>query len=278
MVELKNVFFDYGKQKTVFRDLSLQLENGHVYGLLGSNGAGKSTLLKLISGLVFAKTGTCKVDEHTCQNREVAFLQELFLLPEEIHTPNLSIKDYINVYAPFYPNFSKIQFKGYLDEFQLADNEMFKDMSLGQKKKALIGFALATNTKVLLLDEPTNGLDIPSKSQFRKIIASVATVDRIIIISTHQVRDLVTLIDKVIILNDSQVLLNATIEKISEKLCFKNVPSINVNDNILYSEQSLKGFSVVSKNTDIENSKVDLEQLFNASLAKSEEIKQIFSN
>ena len=277
MIQIKNLSFDYGKRKPVFRKLNLTLKEGNVYGLLGRNGAGKSSLLRNMSGLLFPTSGTCIVNGHNAQDRLPVFLQDLYFLPEEFHTPPVKIKEFVDIYAPFYPKFSLKQFLEYLEEFQLSDNEKFTELSLGQKKKALIGFALSTNTKVLLMDEPTNGLDIPSKSQFRKIIASVATDERIIFISTHQVRDLESLIDPIIILDNSEVLLNATTEEITEKLCFKTVSTVTEHDMVLYSEHSLRGFSIVTQNVDNEHSKADLELLFNATLTSQLQIKQLFN-
>ena len=277
MIQIKNLSFDYGKRKPVFRKLNLTLKEGNVYGLLGRNGAGKSSLLRNMAGLLFPTSGTCIVNGHNAQDRLPVFLQDLYFLPEEFHTPPVKIKEFVDIYAPFYPKFSLKQFLEYLEEFQLSDNEKFTELSLGQKKKALIGFALSTNTKVLLMDEPTNGLDIPSKSQFRKIIASVATDERIIVISTHQVRDLESLIDPIIILDNSEVLLNATTEEITEKLCFKTVSTVTEHDMVLYSEHSLRGFSIVTQNVDNEHSKADLELLFNATLTSQLQIKQLFN-
>lgn len=277
MIQIKNLSFDYGKRKSVFRNLNLTLTEGNVYGLLGRNGAGKSSLLRNMAGLLFPTQGTCIVNGHNAQDRLPVFLQDLYFLPEEFHTPPVKIKEFVDIYAPFYPKFSRKQFLEYLEEFQLSDNEKFTELSLGQKKKALIGFALSTNTEVLLMDEPTNGLDIPSKSQFRKIIASVATEERIIVISTHQVRDLESLIDPIIILDNSEVLLNATTEEIAEKLCFKNVMTVTDHENVFYSEHSLRGFSIVTENKDNEVSKTDLELLFNATLTNQLRIKQLFN-
>jgi ABC-2 type transport system ATP-binding protein len=230
-----------------------------------------------MAGLLFPTAGTCVVNGYNAQDRLPSFLQDLYFLPEEFHTPPVKIREFVEIYAPFYPKFSRKQFLEYLEEFQLSDNEKFTELSLGQKKKALIGFALSTNTKVLLMDEPTNGLDIPSKSQFRKIIANVATEERIIVISTHQVRDLESLIDPIIILDNSEVLLNASTQKIAEKLCFKNVSTVTNHEAVLYSEHSIRGFSIVTQNTDNEDSKADLELLFNATLTNQAQIKELFN-
>jgi len=277
MIQIENLSFDYGIRKLVFRSLNLTLTEGNVYGLLGRNGAGKSSLLRNIAGLLFPTQGICVVNGYNTQDRLPEFLQDIYFLPEEFHTPSVKIKAFVDIYAPFYPKFSRKQFLEYLEEFQLSDKEKFTELSLGQKKKALIGFALSTNTKVLLMDEPTNGLDIPSKSQFRKIIASVATEERVIVISTHQVRDLESLIDPIIILDNSEVLLNATTEEITEKLCFKTVSTVTDHDKVLYSEHSLRGFSIVTQNTVHEHSKADLELLFNATLTNHSQIKQLFT-
>jgi ABC-2 type transport system ATP-binding protein len=276
MINIKNLSFNYGKRKQIFRNLNLNLSEGNVYGLLGKNGAGKSSLLKNMAGLLFPSEGSCTVNGFDAQERLPSFLQELYFLPEEFYTPSIKIKDFVKTYAPFYPNFSLKQFLEYLEEFKISDDEKFNELSLGQKKKALIGFGLATNTKILIMDEPTNGLDIPSKSQFRKIIASVVTDERIIVISTHQVRDLDSLIDPIIILDESEVILHATTEEIADKLAFKTVSIVTDHDNVLYAEHSIRGFSVVMPKTGHDSNKVDLELLFNAAIAKREVIKEIF--
>ena len=94
------------------------------------------------------------------------------------------------------------------------------ELSMGQKKKAFMCFALATNTSLLVMDEPSNGLDIPSKSQFRKVIASGMTDEKSVIISTHQVRDIDSLLDHVVIIDGTLVLLNASVKTICDKVYF----------------------------------------------------------
>jgi ABC-2 type transport system ATP-binding protein len=277
MIQIENLTFGYGKKKPVFQNLDLILLPGNVYGLLGRNGAGKSSLLKNIAGLLFPNEGKCIVNEQITKERNPVFLQELFFLQEEFHSPTITIKEFSKIYGAFYPNFSKKQFDGYLAEFELLETDNFKDLSFGQKKKAMISFALATNSKVLLLDEPSNGLDIPSKAQFRRVIASAITEEKIILISTHQVRDLQALIDPIIILDESEIMLNASFTEITKKLCFKTASILNDETEILYSEKSLKGYSIISENTSNEESKLDLELLFNGVLANGAKIKQIFT-
>ena len=277
MIQIENLSFAYKKDKPVFQNLNLTFKEGNIYGLLGKNGSGKSSLLRIIAGLLFPNEGKCTVNGYKSGNRLPTFLQELYFLQEEFHAPAVRIGEFLSIYVPFYPNFSKKQFESYLKEFQLADNEKFTELSLGQKKKALIAFALATNTKILLMDEPTNGLDIPSKSQFRKIIASVASEDRIIVISTHQVRDLESLIDPIIILDNTGLVLDASMEQITNGLCFKSVAKINETEKVVYSESSLKGHSIIVENIENEPSKADLELLFNATMANQKLLKDLFA-
>jgi ABC-2 type transport system ATP-binding protein len=277
MIEVKNLSFGYNKKKLLYKNLSLTLTPGCIYGLLGKNGAGKSTLLKNLIGLLFPTSGSITVNNFSPKKRLPSFLETIYLIPEEVHVPSLTIQQYKNLFAPFYPNFDSDKFFSYLEQLDVKDQGKLNTLSFGQQKKFIIAFALACNTKVLLLDEPTNGLDIPSKIRFRKLISSVFDEDRMIFISTHQIRDLDNLIDRVIIVDNGELLLHASIASIAEKLCFKTVNELTDIDKVLYAEDSLKGFSVVAENKNGEDSKVNLEQLFNAVTENPEAAKAIFT-
>src|SRR6478735_7315178 len=180
MVSIQNLHFSY-KKKKVFDGLNLELKPGHIYGLLGKNGMGKSTLLRNMAGLLFPKEGVVRVNEFNPAERQPQFLQGVYMIPEEFHLPNISIESFLDGYAPFYPQFNYQQFQQYLHIFDIPRDSTLQHMSYGQKKKVLISFALASNAKLLLMDEPTNGLDIMSKSQFRKILAQALDEERCII-------------------------------------------------------------------------------------------------
>jgi len=278
MIEIQNLSFGYNKKKLLYKDLSLTLTPGSIYGLLGKNGAGKSTLLKNLTGLLFPTSGSITVNSFSPKKRLPSFLEMIYLIPEEVYVPSLTIHQYKNLFAPFYPHFDSEKFFSYLEQLDVKEQGKLNTLSFGQQKKFIIAFALACNTKILLLDEPTNGLDIPSKIRFRKLISSVFTEDRMIFISTHQIRDLDNLIDRVIIVDNGELLLHASIATIGEKLCFKNVAELTGIDNVLYSEDSLKGFAVVAENKHGEESKVNLEQLFNAVTENPQMAKAIFKN
>lgn len=277
MVALQNIHFGYGKGKALFSGLNLELKAGNVYGLLGKNGAGKTSLLRIIGGLLFPHEGQCLVGAHIAAQRNVDFLREVFFIPEEFDLPNISIRKYIKANAPFYPRFDDEQFDRYLAEFELGDHLKLTELSHGQKKKVFTGFALSTNVSLLIMDEPTNGLDIPSKAQFRRLIASALNENRTVIISTHQVRDLDTLIDPIIILDQRNILLHASLERIGEKLYFGTVNSADeIGETALYSEPSVRGISFVRPADGQLTNKVDLELLFNAALQEPQRLAKLF--
>ena len=184
MIHMKDITFHYAKNP-LFSKLDLEIPRGNIYGLLGMNGAGKTTLLKLISGQLFRTEGKAEVMGFDPQQRNPEMLADMFYLPEEFYLQKISMEEFLKIYTPFYPKFNKTELDSYLNIFGIDTSKKLSDLSFGQKKKFLLSFGLASNTSLLILDEPTNGLDIPSKSQFRRIVASALTDDRTFIISTH---------------------------------------------------------------------------------------------
>lgn len=278
MIEITNLSFGYNKKKLLYKNLTLSLKAGSIYGLLGKNGAGKSTLLKNLIGLLFPTNGGILVNGFSPKRRLPSFLETIYFIPEEVYVPSLTIDRYINLFAPFYPKFNKENMIRHLEELDVKTADKLNTLSFGQQKKFIIAFGLACNTKVLLLDEPTNGLDIPSKKRFRKLIAAEMNDDRMIFISTHQIRDLDNLIDRVVIVDEGALLLNASVATIAEKLLFTTVDEMPTGVKILYAEESLLGISVVTENKNIIESKVNLEHLFSAVTENPEMISQIFNN
>jgi ABC-2 type transport system ATP-binding protein len=275
MIEINDLNFGYSKQRLLFKNLSMQLKAGHIYGLLGKNGAGKSTLLKNLAGLVYADGGKITVMGHDPGKRQPSLLRQICFIPEEFYLPSVKIDAYVKANAAFYPDFDHSYLNELLTEFDIPVGQKLINMSYGQKKKLIIAFGLATQAKLIIMDEPTNGLDIPSKAQFRKIMAAALTEDRCIIISTHQVRDLDNLIDTVIMLDESKVALMASVEEITHKICFKKIKELD--DTVIYSEPSLSGYNAVIPNYHDEDSKLDIELLFNAVLAEKTKLRTVFN-
>ena len=265
MIEVSNISFKYAGQKDlVFDDFSLTLKQDNIYGLLGKNGTGKSTLLYLISGLLRPAKGSVCFDGVETRKRLPETLQEIFIVPEEFDLPTMSLEEYVKINEPFYPRFSREVLEACLKDFELTTDLKLNALSMGQKKKVFMSFALAAGTKVLLMDEPTNGLDIPSKSQFRKVVAQYMSEDRTLIISTHQVHDVESLLDHILILSPQKLLLDATVADIQEKYTFE-YRTPNEMDDVLYAEPSLQGNAVIApRKADSPETQVNLELLFNA--------------
>ncbi|WP_242923803.1 ABC transporter ATP-binding protein [Pontibacter liquoris] len=278
MIKLSDIHFRYKKKKPLFDNLNLTLQPGFIYGLLGKNGAGKSSLLKHISGLLYPDSGHCNVFGYEASARKPEMLQDVYLIPEEFNLPPLSMASFVKISAVFYPKFSHNQLQAYLAEFELDEAARLSTLSYGQKKKFLIAFGLATNARVLLMDEPTNGLDIPSKSQFRKIMAAALDEDKIIIISTHQVRDLENLIDNVVVLESGQIIFNHNIAEISEKLAFEHNLAGIPTDEVLYAEEMQGRKAGIVKNLAGQDSRIDLELLFNGIVKNAASINDHFAN
>lgn len=266
MIEIKNISYKYaGAKQYVFNDFNLSIKENRIYGLLGKNGTGKSTLLYLISGMLRKKSGTVTIDGIEADKGNPDILSDIFFVPEEFELPAMSLDTYVKMNQPFYPNFSREILNRCLLDFELPLSLNLKELSMGQKKKVYMCFALAANTRLLLMDEPTNGMDIPSKSLFRKVVANNMNEDRTIIISTHQVHDVEQLLDHIIILEQSEVLLDSSVQDICSNYSFEcRMPGENTDD-IIYAEPSLQGNNVIARQKDgTEDTKLNLELLFNA--------------
>ena len=271
MIDIKDLKYKYaGSRRYVFSDFNLSMESNNIYGLLGKNGMGTSTLLYLISGLLRRNGGTISINGLDTINNRAEMLSEIFLVPEEFDLLPMSLEAYVRMNKPFYPNFSREVLESCLRDFELTPDINLKELSMGQKKKVYMSFALAANTKLLLMDEPTNGLDIPSKSQFRRVIANNMDEGRTMIISTHQVHDVESLLDHILILDHSELLLNASVSDICSKYSFGYRQVGEPTDDVLYAEPSVQGSAVITrKQTEEEETQLNLELLFDAVTQKA---------
>ena len=271
MIEVQNITFSYSSKGTpVFDNFCLQLEQNKVYGLLGENGTGKSTLLYLMMGLLRPNKGHITVEKVDVSRRKRTTLQQMYIVPEEFDLPQMRFTDYVETYRPFYPAFSDDILQRCTEEFHLPLNARLDQLSMGDKKKALMSFALATNVPYLLMDEPTNGLDVPSKKLFRKVIATTMTEERTLIIATHQLHDVEALLDHVLILQRSQLLLNASVAELCEKYTFDVRPDDALTDEVLYTERTPQGNATLSlRQPNDEETPLNLELLFNAVTSKN---------
>lgn len=263
MLNVNNVTFAYSRKNIpVINGVSLEVKPGSIYGLLGKNGVGKSTLLYLMAGLLVPHKGYVKMNEVNTCLRTPSILSDIFIMPEEVYLPAMSMKDYVRINAPFYPRFSQEEMESNLDKFDINRDMNLGELSMGQKKKVFISFALACNTSLLLMDEPTNGLDIPGKETFRSLIAGSMNEERTIIISTHQVHDVDRLLDHVIIMNESKVVFTRGIDEIISRLKFTLTDSQEVIKKAFYTKPTLGGTAVIIPNEDGMDTEMDIEMFF----------------
>ena len=275
MIEIANLKFRYNQRTTVFDSLSLSIPSGEIVGLLGRNGTGKSTLLHLLAGLLDASAGTITIEGKPIEHHGAELYSNLMIVPEEFKLPALTLDRFARVTAPFYPNFDEARFADCCSRFEVKPTERLDRMSMGQRKKGYLAFALACNTPVLLLDEPTNGLDIPARQALRQMLAEQINDERTIIISTHAARDIENLVDRLVILEERRMVLNESIATLSTLFGVGIVPA---GVEALYVEPSVAGNRGVWVAERDEESRMDLELMFNAATQATREVVAVIAN
>ena len=277
MLEATNVNFSYGSEP-LFIDTDLTLTPGHIYGLLGLNGAGKSTLLKLMSGLLFPNSGRIDARGFDPAKRTPQFLASVFLLPEELNVQGVTGKEFIAVRSPFYPDFDGTRMQRYLEEFEVPVDRKLTALSHGQQKKFLLAFGLACKTSLVFLDEPTNGLDIPSKGLFRRLVAEAIGEEQTIVVSTHQVGDVESLVDRIVIVHEGRVLLNQPVSELSGNLRFSvSGQRPEAGDGLIYTERTVGGYASVWNDGGGSDGALDLELMFKAVIANPTTCDALFA-
>ncbi len=274
MIEFTNLTVGYRKRHPVLKKLNGSFAEHSVHGLLGANGVGKTTMLKAVCGLLVPYAGSVLIDGRASQRRLPSMLRELFLVPEEFDLPAVTLSAYAQMTSPFYPRFSREAFLENCRSMEVDASVNLDSMSMGQRKKSYIAFALACNTPYLIMDEPTNGLDIPAKSVLKRLLAAQAAAGTTIIISTHQVADLEKLVDSVTIMDNNGIILSAATRDLEEMLYFGPVAA---DADCLYKEEMLAGLMGVAENTAGAETSVDLTLLFNAAVRNRQRLTEIMN-
>lgn len=267
MIEIDQLGFGYHRSR-LFDGLDARMDKPGIHGLFGRNGTGKSTLLKLLSGLLAPNQGRLRVLGCDPRKRQPGFLERLYFLPEEFHLPNLRPDQLGRRLGRFYPRFDALHFSRYLDAFKVPTRQRFETMSLGQKKKATVAFALATMTPLLLLDEPTNGMDIESRMRFRELLAGPEQDGRLMLISTHQAHDLEALLEHIWFIDEGRLLLSADMSLLGQALrvgVAAGEEHLPPEEDLLYKESvGLQWAWVARQQSDAPAAEVQLELLYKA--------------
>jgi ABC-2 type transport system ATP-binding protein len=273
MISIDSLDFGYGS-KPLFGGLSLKLEPGRAYGLLGLNGAGKTSLLKLVAGALFPRSGAIAAFGRDPARREAAFLADTIFVAEDPWVPAVKASAYLSRYMAFRPAFDRARFDELRRDFAIEEDKALSKLSYGQRKKFALAAAFASGARTLLLDEPTNGLDIPSKIQLRKALAEAVSEERIIVVSTHQVRDLENLIDPVLILDSGRLAFGLEAADIAARLRSARAPSLE-GLGVVHAERDALGWSALvaagegaEPGGSADLRAADLELVFNAALAE----------
>lgn len=273
MITIENTSYGYKSNPLIFNNISLEIGNG-IYGLLGENGVGKTTLMHLICGLLFPKNGKCSIDGRNTAERQSEGLARYFFLPEELQMPTESIASFAARHSVFYPHFNQEEFKLNLEELKINRKQKLSSVSYGQQKKAMLAYAFALHTPYTLLDEPTNGLDITSRQALKRIISRSMDDESTLLISTHQAHDFENLLDHLIILGKGEILLNRSLDEISNRLLFARTDILP--EESIYSEENLSGYFSIIPNEDGEENTPDIELLYKAVLQQPEKIQSMF--
>lgn len=277
MIKINNASFGYQRSKTLFEGLNLEIPRGHIIGLLGRNGEGKSTLMKLMLGQLLPRTGEVTLFGYPSRKRTIEALGQVYILAEEVTLPRTTVRAYFDMIAPLYPTYDSDLADRLLAEFELRWGYKLHNLSLGQRKKVCIALALSLRTPLLLLDEPTNGLDIPSKSIFRRMLAGSISPDQTIIISTHQVRDLEQLIDRLLLLDGNRIVCHEAIEDLEQIFSFGAVEP-GREAGLIYCERSIGGdYGVWSGVDQTGEGTFSMELFFNAMIGAREPMQRALS-
>lgn len=214
-IKLEHVSKKYGRH-TAVNDVSITLSSGRIYGLIGPNGSGKSTTLKMMAGLLFPTSGFVKVDEEQVTRemvRQTAYLTEL-----DMFYPHFTVKDMVNFYQSQFPDFHTEQVYKLLNEMQLNPEKKIKKLSKGNRGRLKIVLALARRADVILLDEPFSGLDpMVRDSIVNSLVSYIDFEQQIVVIATHEIDEIETLLDEVIILANGEKVAQREVEDIREQ-------------------------------------------------------------
>ena len=273
MITIENTSYGYKSNPLIFNNISLEIGNG-IYGLLGENGVGKTTLMHLICGLLFPKNGKCSIDGRNTAERQSEGLARYFFLPEELQMPTESIASFAARHSVFYPHFNQEEFDLNLEELKINRKQKLSSVSYGQQKKAMLAYAFALHTPYTLLDEPTNGLDITSRQAMKRIISRSMDDESTLLISTHQAHDFENLLDHLVILGKGEILLNRSLDEISNRLLFARTDILP--EESIYSEENLSGYFSIIPNEDGEENTPDIELLYKAVLHQPEKLQSMF--
>ena len=216
LVEMKNISKQWGS--FCLEDISMELPEGYILGLIGPNGSGKTTLLHILLGLYEQSRGTVTIDGMSYAEEEPAIREETgVVLLEDMFDGGLSLLDNGNNYGSFFKRYSSETLQGYLERFGLSPKRKFRALSRGEKLKFQFAFALSHDAKLLVLDEPTGNFDREFRREFFQVLKEfISDGKRSVILSTHLTEDLDRIADYILYLDHGKSVFSGDIETLRE--------------------------------------------------------------
>lgn len=219
-VSFNNVTKEF-KNKTVLKGVSFNIEAGDIYGLIGENGAGKTTLLKLIVNLLKPTSGNIQVLGKEIKKDSYDYLRNIgALIDEPVFYKKLTLYENFKVHCEYLGFYDEEKLESVLKRVGLHNKKdrKIKELSFGEKQRLAIAYALITEPELLILDEPTNGLDTIAIVELREILLKLnREFNTTIIISSHAINELETLVNKVMFLKNGEIVEDGLLEEVKEK-------------------------------------------------------------
>lgn len=213
-IEIENLTKKFG-ELAALDNVSISLEKGQIVGLLGPNGSGKTTLIKILNGLLTPTGGSAKIngmEPGVGTKKVVAYLPDRNALPDYMTTDQL-----MDLYGDFFADFNRLKAEAMVDDLGIDRKQQMKKMSKGTKEKLQLCLVMAREAEVYLLDEPIGGVDPATRDYILKTIISNYNQDAVVIISTHLIADIESVLDDVIFLKNGKVELHKSAEEIREE-------------------------------------------------------------
>ena len=254
-VSFNNVTKEF-KNKAVLKGVSFNIEAGDIYGLIGENGAGKTTLLKLMVNLLKPTSGNIQVLGKEIKKDSYDYLRNIgALIDEPVFYKKLTLYENFKVHCEYLGFYDEEKLESILRRVGLHNKKdrKIKELSFGEKQRLAIAYALITEPELLILDEPTNGLDPIAIVELREILLKLnREFNTTIIISSHAINELETLVNKVMILKNGEIVEDGLLEEIKEK-CSVYI-EIEVEDYskalaILEKELNIRNMKLINKGT-----------------------------
>ncbi|MFR3911001.1 MAG: ABC transporter ATP-binding protein [Clostridium paraputrificum] len=249
-VSFNNVTKEF-KNKAVLKGVSFNIEAGDIYGLIGENGAGKTTLLKLIVNLLKPTSGNIQVLGKEIKKDSYDYLRNIgALIDEPVFYKKLTLYENFKVHCEYLGFYDEEKLENVLRRVGLHNKKdrKIKELSFGEKQKLAIAYALITEPELLILDEPTNGLDPIAIVELREILLKLnREFNTTIIISSHAINELETLVNKVMFLKNGEIVEDGLLEEIKEKC------SVYIEIEV---EDSSKALAILEKELNIRNMKL----------------------